>query len=243
MKQYLLIIFSLTGIFGAFAQRSDNRFEGYVVYSDGTRKDQVIEVEDPALPWTFQYDVRTFDKALLAAGKIKKEQKKALDPIKVKEYGFGNRKFVAVSYYIKGDGEDNILKSAYGKFKGDKNTDFFAEVIRDGKVKMLKFYIPPIITDEDYEDDKVVAEKENKAKSTFDILLVRDGFKPESIDGVSFKTFFSDCDAVVKKYEANKYRVKPGKSLKSMFKGDKLPGARLEEAALQVLADYDASCR
>lgn len=108
---------------------------------------------------------------------------------------------------------------------------------------MLKFYIPPVITDEDYEDDKVVAEKENKAKGTFDILLVRDDFKPESIDGVSFKTFFSDCDVVGKKYEDGKYRMKPGKSLKAMFKGDKLPGIKLEEAALHVMADYDTSCR
>lgn len=243
MRNILLVFSFIACSTILFGQKRDNRFEGYIILNDGTKKELMIEVEDPALPWTFQQDVRTFDKSLLGSGKIKKEQKAVLDPLAVKEYGYDGRKFISVNYYIKGEGEDNILKSAYGRFKGERPSDFFSEVVRDGKVRMLRFYIPPVISDEDYENDALVREKEENAKNAFDILLVRDGFKPESIDAVSFKAFFSDCEALVKKYDTGKYTIKPGKSLKARFKGDKLPGTQLEQAAVQVMTDYEAFCK
>ena len=125
-KTFFLFLLQLIFI-SMFAQKSntENRFDGYIVYSDGTKKEGILEVEDASLPWSFQENVKYFDKSLLSAGRVKREQKINCVPGEIIEYGFDNRKFTYVSYYIKSADEDHILKSTYSKIKGDKNTDFF----------------------------------------------------------------------------------------------------------------------
>ena len=88
---------------------------------DGTRKEGIIEVEDHTFPWAFQENIRTFDKSLLGNSRIKREQKTLITAGDIIEYGFAGKRFVHVSYYVKGDKEDNKLKSAFGKFKDEKN--------------------------------------------------------------------------------------------------------------------------
>ena len=143
---------------------------------------------------------------------------------------------------VKGPDEDNILKSSFGKFKGEKNTDFFAEIYKPGNVSLLKFFIPPTLTDEDFDDAELMKKHAEESKTSFDILITRPGEKPKSIDDISIKGFFKDCPFVVDKYTNGKYKIKPGKSLKAMFKSEKLPGIKMEEAANDILSDYETHC-
>lgn len=244
MKHFPIFLIFCLNISLASAQKAntENRFEGYIIYADGSRKDGIIEVEDSTFPWAFQENIKFFDKSLLTAGKIKRDQKTNCIPGEIIEYGFSERKFVHVSYYVKGPDEDNVLKSSFGKFKGEKNTDYFAEIYKPGKVSLLKFYIPPILTDEDYDDAELMKKHVEQSKTSFDILITKSDEKPKSIDDISIKGFFKDCPYVLDKYSNGKYKIKPGKSLKAMFKSEKLPGVKLEEAANDILSDYESHC-
>jgi hypothetical protein len=244
MKHLPIFLIFCLNISLASAQKAntENRFEGYILYADGTKKEGIIEVEDSSFPWTFQENIKFFDKSLLAAGRVKREQKTNCIPGEVIEYGFSDRKFIHVSYYVKGSDEDNILKSSFGKFKGEKNTDFFAEIYRPGNVSLLKFFIPPTLTDEDYDDAELMKKHAEESKTSYDILITRPGEKPKSIDDISVKGFFKDCPFVVDKYNDGKYKIKPGKSLKAMFKSEKLPGIKMEDAANDILSDYETHC-
>ncbi len=244
MHYLVIIVLCMSFHLNGQAQKSktENRFEGYIIFADSVKKVGIIEIEDVNQPWTFQENVKFFDKALLSAGRVKREQKFNCNPGEIIEYGINDRVFKHVSYYVKNLEEDNILKSTYGRIKGDKNTDYFAEVFKSGKVSLLKFYIPPSISEDDYDNDELMKEYVEKSKTSYDILITRGVEKPKSIDDISIKNFFKDCDFVVKKYNDSKYKLKPGKSLKAMFKGDKLPGSKLEEAARDIVADFELHC-
>ncbi len=234
----LLVIMSHVSI----AQKTtrENQFEGYVITSDMVKSDVAIEVEDIHQPWSFQENIKYFDKVLLTGARVKRELKKLCIPGEIIEYGFAGRKFVYVNYYVKGNEE--LLTSTLSKIKGDKNTDYFAEVIKEGKVSLLRFYQPPVIAEEDNYNEELMKEYIEASSMGYDILVARPGQKAQSIEDVGFKGFFEDCDFVVKKYEAERYKMKPSKGLKALLKSDRLSGIKLETAARSILADYDAHC-
>ena len=134
MYKFLSLIIAFTISNQVIGQKSlkPNQFEGYTISVDGIRKECIIEVEDHTFPWAFQENVRVFDKSLLGGTRIKREQKTVITAGEIIEYGYAGKRFVHVSYYVKGEKEDNKLKSAFGKFKDEKNTEFFAEVIKEG---------------------------------------------------------------------------------------------------------------
>lgn len=244
MYKYLSFIIAIAFSHQIIGQKSlkPNQFEGYTISADGSRKELIIEIEDHTFPWAFQENVRVFDKSLLKNDRIKREQKTVITAGEIIEYGYAGKKFVHVSYYVKGEKEDNKLKSAFGKFKDEKNTEFFAEVIKEGKISLLKFYLPPSIADEDYEDEAKIQKYIDDAKASYDILIMRDLEKPKSIEDTSFDNFFKDCTFVVNKHETGKYKIKPDKGLKGFKDKGRLSGPKLEEASNAVLADYETNC-
>lgn len=244
MYKFLSLLFILTLSSQGIAQKSlkPNQYEGYTIAADGTRKEGIIEVEDHTFPWAFQENVKIFDKSLLGNARIKREQKTVITAGEIIEYGYAGKRFIHVSYYVKGEGEDNKLKSSFGKFKDEKNTEFFAEVIKEGKISLLKFYLPPTIADEDYENEATIQKYIDDANATYDILVMRDLEKPKSIEDTSFKNFFKDCEFVVNKHETGKYKIKPDKGLKGFKDKGRLSGPKLEEATNVVMADYEANC-
>ncbi|MBC7884702.1 MAG: hypothetical protein H7X99_04465, partial [Saprospiraceae bacterium] len=168
MNKLMLIVLCCIFNHLVFAQKSlkPNQFEGYIISSDSVRKEVIIEIENNNFPWSFQENVKFFDKSLLSNSRIKREDKKVCLPGEYIEYGYAGKKYVYVNYYVKSKEEDNILKSTYGKIKGDKNTDFFAEVFKDGKLFLMKFYLPPVISDEDYEDDAKLQQYVDESNTT-----------------------------------------------------------------------------
>jgi hypothetical protein len=236
----LMLVFT-SAIIGQTKLR-DNQLEGYIITAEGTKSEVAIEVEDASLPWTFQDDVKYYDRALLTGARVKRELKKSLIAGEIIEYGFANRRFIHVSYFVKGKGDD-VLKSTMDKIKGEKNTDFFAEIIRDGKIQLLKFYWPPDISDEDYDDDAIVNKITTEAKESFDILIAREGHKAKSIQEINYKNFFEDCPFVVNKFENKRYKFTPTSGIKKLLKSDGLSGAKLETASIAVLDDYISKCQ
>ena len=243
MNFKILLVFAIlaTNISFSQAKLRDNQKTGYIILSDGSKNEVAIEVDDAAQPWTFQSGIRYYDKALLTGTRIKREQKKDVVPGEVVEYGFENRRFLYVNYYVKGKGED-ALKATAERFKGDKNTDFFAEIIHEGKVQLLKFYLPPDISDDDYDDDAIIQKYIKDAEEGYDILIKREGVSSKAIQEINVKTFFEDCPFVLNKFEKDLYKIKPVSGLKKLIAKDGLSGIQLENASLKVVKDYDDRC-
>jgi hypothetical protein len=246
MKRHLLILlgilsFALQGI--CQKKGKDNQFLGYIITADSVRQEVAIEVEDIRQPWSFQQDVKYFDKSLLTGARVKRELKKDCIPGEIIAYGFENRQFIYVQYYIKGTDEDNRIKEAFGKFKGEKNVDFFAEVIQEGTISAARFHIPPVIGEEDYDQAETMQAHIDKSAAEFDILVYRKGFSPVSVSDISFKEFFADCPLILRKYEEKRYKIQPVKGIKanivSIFNPDKLLGDKLQIAVKPILRDYE----
>lgn len=243
MKHFLTFCLAFTSISFALCQKTlrDNQFEGYIIAFDGTRSEVAIEIEDASQPWTFQDGVKYYDKGLLTGARVKRELKKDLIAGEIIEYGFGQRRFVHVNYLVKGKGDD-ILKTSMDKIKGEKNTDYFAEIIKDGTIQLLKFYQPPVISDEDYDDAALVTKLTTESKETFDILISREGIKAKSIQEINYKTYFEDCPFVLNKFENKRYKINPTSGLKKLLKSDGISGVKLEAAAIAIIDDYNLKC-
>ncbi len=237
---FLTLIFCTKHI-EAQTKLRDNQFEGYIITADGTRSEVAIEIEDHTLPWTFQDDVKYYDRSLLTGARVKRELKKNMIAGEIIEYGFADKRFIHINYFVKGKGDD-VLKSTMDKLKGEKNTDFFAEVIKEGNIQLLKFYWPPVISDDDYDDDATVNKITTEAKQNFDILIARSGHKPKAIQEINYKTFFEDCAFVINKFENKRYKFTPTSGLKKLLKSDSLSGAKLESASMAIYDDYIQKC-
>ncbi len=220
----------------------ENQFEGYLIDSNGEKSEVIIEVEDITQPWSFQQDIMYFDKSLATGARVKREFKKHALAGDFIEYGIPNRKFVHVNYYIKGESDNNIFTTKLNKFKDETVTDFFAEVIDDRSIQVLKFHVPVEEVEEEAATEDKSSDTESGSVSTYDILLQREGHKAQSINDISFKDFFSDCSFVFNKYKEEKYRVKPRKGLGKITKSNEMLGAKLESATERIIQDFHLKC-
>ncbi len=236
---YLLFLMSNV-IFGQ-SKIKDNQKEGYIITADGTKSEVAIEVEDPTQPWTFQSDVKYYDRSLLNGTRIKREQKSDAYPGEIIEYGFDNRRFLHVNYYVKGKGED-VFQSTVEKIKGDKATDYFAEVIHEGKIQLLRFYLPPVISEEDYESDEAMKKHIIDSETNYDILIRREVVGTKAIQEMNVKSYFEDCPLILNRFEKNLYKIKPKSGIKKLLSDDGLFGIKLENAAMTVIRDYETKC-
>jgi len=242
MKYFSLVVVMVVLVMTANAQKTkDNQMTGYIIMADGTKTEVGLEVEDASQPWTYQDGIKYFDKTLLTGARIKRELKKVLMAGEVVEYGFGTKKYVHIHYLPKSKGSDAI-KTTMDKIKGEKNMEFFAEVIRDGDIRLLRFYQPPTITDEDYDNPESIAEMTKESKETYDILIDKVGEKAKSIEEINYKSFFEGCAFVIKKFEDKRYKIQPSSGIKKLLKSDGLSGTKLETAANAVLDDYQQKC-
>lgn len=242
----LWLSYGLSAFGTAMAQTKmkENRFEGYVITAEGAKNNVVIEVEDVKYPWAFNHDVRYFDRSLLKSGaRIKREDKKPCVPGEVVEFGFGTRKFVYINHYVMDKGDKNIAVTALNKFKGDKNTDFFGEVVKDGKIQVVTFFNKPDIGDDDFENPEKMESYMAESKQTSDILMSKNGSKAKSVNDLNFDEFFVDCPEVVKKYSSGQYELKPPKSIKSRVQKKVVLGESLQKAVNEILDDYEKMCK
>lgn len=244
-KILLLFLFVLVNEV-SFSQQNlkDNQFEGYVIMKNGDRKEGIIEVKNINHPWSFQETIKFFDKEMLNKEKVKKSDKSEIKPGEAVEYGFAGKRFALVSYTNNNQAEGNALTTGLGALKSATQTKHFAEVYREGKISLYRFYSSPpdfYVTSGDAEAKNMAAFIE-ECKTTFDILIEKGEEKAKAFDDINIKKFFKDCEFVVKKYEDKKYTKQPVKGLKSMIKSALLRGEALAAAALEMIVDYEANC-
>jgi hypothetical protein len=224
----------------------ENQFEGYIVMKNGDKKEGIIEIGNISLPWSYQEDVKFFDKAVLSKPKVKKDDKMECKPGEVIEYGIGTSKFMLVEYQNMDGSANNVngLTAGLSALKNATQTKYFAELFREGKISVYKFYNSPpgfYATSGDAQAANMDA-LIHDCKTKYDILIEKDGEKAKSFEGISIKKFFKDCEMVVKKYDEGKYTKKPVKGLKSYVKSGMLKGEALANSANEMIVDYEANC-
>jgi len=228
----------------AQSELKENQFEGYVIKADGKRMDGIVEIKNISHPWSFQETVLFFDKSLLDNEKVKKKEKTECRPGEYVEYGFQDRRYALVSYTNLNQASGGTTTTAMSVMKGATQTKFFAEVFREGKVSLYRFYNSPPdfwVTTGDAQAQEMQTFIRD-CKENFDILIEKEGEKAKAFGGISVKKFFKDCDFVVQKYEDKKYTKKPVKGLKSAFASENLRGDALANAAMEMITDYEAEC-
>lgn len=242
MKHIYLFTFTcvLFSIFG-YSQPllKGNQMVGYIISADGTKSEVGLEIEDETLPWTFQHDVRYFDKSLLTGKRIKRELKTVAIPGEIVEYGFGDRRFKAVTYNLSSK-EGDILQSTLESIKGEAIKGFFAEVIHEGPITLMKFYLPPNI--EDDEDPDALKSYVSTVSKSYDILIQRGNLTAKPIQNINVNSYFEDCPFVLQKFKEKKYPFNPSSGLKKLLSKSELSGIKLENAAKKVLQDFDTKC-
>lgn len=247
MSKLTASIFFLVLFLGtAFSQQTlnDNQFEGYIILKNGEKKEGIVEIGNINKPWSFQETIKFFDKSLLEKEKVKKDDKLECKPGEVVEYGIPGRRFLFVTYTNNNNVDGNALTSGIGMLKNATQTKFFAELYREGKVSVYRFYNSPpdfAFTSGD-EEARALSNYKEKCLREFDILIEKGEEKAKAFDEVNIKKFFKDCEFVVQKYEDKKYTRQPVKGLKSMMKKAMLKGDALAAAAMEMIEDYEAQC-
>lgn len=246
MNKFLLILLFQAAHIICFSQESlkANQFEGYIIMKNGDRKEGIIEIKNIHHPWSFQETIKFFDKSLLNGDKVKAKDKKEYSPGEVIEYGFGEKRYVLVSYTNNNQAEGGTLTSGLSALKSATQTKHFAEVYREGKVSLYRFYNSPpdFYTTSGAAEAQKMEDFIRDCKTNYDILIEKGEEKAKSFEDVSVKKFFKDCELVVKKYEDGKYTKKPVKGLKSMISAGLLRGEALAASAMEMIIDYEANC-
>ncbi len=219
-----------------------NQMVGYIITEDGIKKEVGLEIEDETLPWTYQHDIRYFDKTLLTGKRIKKELKTVAEPGIITEYGFGDRRFKAVTYNLSSK-EGDILQATLETIKGEAIKGFFAEVISEGPITLMKFYLPPTLTDDDYDDPEVMKKYVTSVTKSYDVLIQRGNQTAKPIQNINVNTYFEDCPFVLQKFKDKKYPINPSTGIKKLLSKSELSGIKLENAAKRVVIDFESKCK
>ncbi|MCJ7936002.1 MAG: hypothetical protein MUW56_20830 [Chryseobacterium sp.] len=155
MKKLLLFsLFTLIS-FKAYAQEDNSDYElrsnekyGYIIDKNGKKIEGIVRLNGDAMnPWSNQKKVKFV--AVPDIDKSKKKQKfKTFDPDDIKEYmtvddNNNERHFEMIKYTNTKEGFNTATGGLSGNIKSfnnlTKNTQF-AEVVKDGKIKVYKLY-------------------------------------------------------------------------------------------------------
>lgn len=244
----VIIIFCLLAMGGlpmmAQMELKENQFEGYVVKADGSKMEGIVEIKNIKQPWSFQETILFFDKSLLDNEKVKKKEKTECKPGEYIEYGIQDKRYGLVSYTNMNQASGGTTTTAMSVMKATTQNKFFAEIYREGKVSLYRFYNSPPdfwVTSGDAQAQEMESFIRD-CKENFDILIEKEGEKAKAFGGITVKKFFKDCDFVVQKYEDKKYTKKPIRGLKSALSSESLRGDALANAAMEMITDYESEC-
>lgn len=240
-----LLLLLMTTITIAQTELKENQFEGYIITNDGKKVEGIVEINNIKYPWSFQESILFFDKSLLEDNeKVKRKEKSKYKPGDITEYGFGDKRFVSISYNDNNTLDNNDVNETLGMIKSVTKTKYFAEVYYSGNISIYRFYSSPtgFSVHAGEQQMKEYDEYIEKCITTYNILIEREGEKAKAFDDINIKKFFKDCSVVVKKYENNEYTKKPVKGLKSLVKDAMLRGEPLLEAVLEIVNDYEKNC-
>ena len=194
MKKIVLLLFTVLIFSIVSAQKDLGEFQHYatVIHLDGTEK-EVILLQNLKYPWVYQKKISTVDKEVFESiEKIKKKNKTFYKPGDIKGYRIGTQLHETQKYSD---------LSALGM--ASLPTDYFLEVVVNGKIKIYKFYQAPYI--ESGSEPLSSEELNQKFLENPLILIWKEGEKTRETSLVKIEKYFGDNERVMEKYAKGEY--------------------------------------
>jgi len=263
MKKALLLgMFTLVS-FNAYAQEDNTDYElrtdekyGYIVDKSGKKTEGIVRLNGDAMnPWNNQKKVKFI--AVSDIDKSKKKQKfKTLDSDDIKEYvafdeNNNERHFEMIKYTNTKEGFNTATGGLSGNIKAFNNltkSTQFAEVVKDGKIKVYKLYGYP--TTFSAGGQIAVAEKETeRMRNSPSYIYSKKGGKIEELTLAKAKMIIADCSYAKGKLTSGSYaslkndekkRSGLGKLIKSQI-DDVM--SNVPEIVEEVITDYNENCK
>lgn len=263
MKKVLVLsLFTLIS-FNAYAQEDNTDYElrtdekyGYIIDKSGKKIEGIVRLNGDAMsPWSNQKKVKFV--AVSEIDKSKKKQKfKTLDPDDIKEYvafdeNNDERRFEMIKYTNTKEGFNTATGGLSGNIKAFNNltkSNQFAEVVKNGKIKVYKLYGYP--TTFSAGGQIAVAEKETeRMRNSPSYIYSKRGGKIEELTLAKAKMIISDCSYTKGKLTSDSYaslkndekkRSGLGKLIKSQI-DDVM--SNVPEIVEEVITDYNENCK
>ncbi|MEJ5103946.1 hypothetical protein [Chryseobacterium sp. MYb328] len=263
-KVLALGLFALVS-FNAYAQednntdyelRGDEKY-GYIIDKNGKKIEGIVRLNGDAIyPWNNQKKVKFI--SVSDIDKSKKKQKfKTLDTDDIKEYvsideSNNERHFENIKYTNTKEGFNTATGGLSGNIKAFNNltkSNQFAEIVKDGKIKVYKLYGYPT-TFSAGTSQMVAADAETKRmRENPSYIYSKKGGKIEEFTFAKAKIIIADCSYAKGKMTSGAYtslkndekkRSGLGKLIKSQI-DDVI--SNIPQIVDEVITDYNENCK
>ncbi|REC63703.1 hypothetical protein DRF65_03035 [Chryseobacterium pennae] len=263
-KVLALCLFALVS-FNAYAQednntdyelRGDEKY-GYIIDKNGKKIEGIVRLNGDAIyPWNNQKKVKFI--SVSDIDKSKKKQKfKTLDTDDIKEYvsiddSNNERHFENIKYTNTKEGFNTATGGLSGNIKAFNNltkSNQFAEIVKDGKIKVYKLYGYPT-TFSAGTSQMVAADAETKRmRENPSYIYSKKGGKIEEFTFAKAKIIIADCSYAKGKMTSSAYtslkndekkRSGLGKLIKSQI--DDVT-SNIPQIVDEVITDYNENCK
>ncbi|KMQ61666.1 hypothetical protein ACM46_16185 [Chryseobacterium angstadtii] len=264
MKKILVFSFFALMYFPAFAQedntdydlRNDEKY-GYIIDKGGKKIEGIVRMNgDANNPWNNQKKVKFV--AASDIDKSKKKQKfKTFDSDDIKEYiafdeNSNERHFEMIKYTNTKEGFNTATGGLSGNIKAFNNltkSTQFAEVVKDGKIKVYKLYGYPTTFAAGQGQIDAADRETQRLKNAPSYIYSKKGGKIEELTLAKAKIIIADCSYAKGKLTSGAYaslkndekkRSGLGKLIKSQI-DDVM--SNVPEIVEEVITDYNENCK
>ena len=236
--------------------RGDGKY-GYIIDKSGKKVEGIVRMNgDDLYPWNNQKKVKFV--AVADIDKSKKKQKfKNLDTDDIKEYvaidnNNNERHFETIKYTNTKEGFNTATGGLSGNIKAfnnlTKNTQF-AEIVKEGKIKVYKLYGYPTTFSAGTSQIAAADEETKRMRQNPSYIYSKKGGKIEELTFAKAKIITADCSYVKGKLTSGTYasmkndekkRSGLGRLIKSQI-DDVM--SNVPEIVEEVITDYNENCK
>lgn len=236
--------------------RSNEKY-GYIVDKSGKKVEGIVRLNGDAMyPWNNQKKVKFI--AVSDIDKSRKKQKfKTLDTDDIKEYvaideNDHERHFESIKYTNTKEGFNTATGGLSGNIKAFNNltkSNQFAEIVKDGKIKVYKLYGYPTTFSAGNSQIAAAEEETKRMRQNPSYLYSKKGGKVEELNLAKAKILIADCSYAKGKMTSGSYaslksdekkRSAFGKFIKSQI-DDAM--SNVPEIVEEVITDYNENCK
>jgi hypothetical protein len=265
MKKVLVLgLFTLFS-FNAYAQednntdyelRADEKY-GYIIDKNGKKTEGIVRLNgDATYPWNNQKKVKFI--AVSDIDKSRKKQKfRTLDTDDIKEYvafdeNNNERHFESIKYTNTKEGFNTATGGLSGNIKAFNNltkSTQFAEIVKDGKIRVYKLYGYPTTFSAGNSQIAAAEQETKRMRQNPSYIYSKKGGKIEELTFAKAKMIISDCSYTKGKMTGGAYaslkndekkRSGLGKLIKSQI-DDVM--SNVPEIIEEVITDYNENCK
>ncbi len=265
MKKVLALgLFSLFSL-NAYAQednntdyelRADEKY-GYIIDKNGKKTEGIVRMNgDDMYPWNNQKKVKFI--AVSDIDKSRKKQKfRTLDTDDIKEYvafdeNNNERHFESIKYTNTKEGFNTATGGLSGNIKAFNNltkSTQFAEIVKDGKIRVYKLYGYPTTFSAGNSQIAAAEQETKRMRQNPSYIYSKKGGKIEELTFAKAKMVISDCNYAKGKMTSGAYaslkndekkRSGLGKLIKSQI-DDVM--SNVPEIVEEVITDYNENCK